>query len=115
MAEEKLVNHEKLQDLVVRALMKMDVPEEDARITAGMLVHTELRGTACCITFEDNGPGIPEDIRDRVLDPYVTTKTKGTGLGLAVVRNIVADHGGTVLIESPDSGTRIVNTLPKGD
>jgi LDH2 family malate/lactate/ureidoglycolate dehydrogenase len=44
MAEEKLVNHEKLQDLVVRALTKMDVPEGDARITAGMLVHTDLRG-----------------------------------------------------------------------
>ena len=39
----------------------------------------------------------------------------GTGLGLAVVRNIVTEHGGTVLIESPGSGTRIVITLPKGD
>ncbi len=44
MAEEKLVNHERLEKLVARALTKMDVPEEDARITAGMLVHTELRG-----------------------------------------------------------------------
>ena len=44
MSDEKVVNHEKLQDLVVRALVKMGVPEDDARITAGMLVHTDLRG-----------------------------------------------------------------------
>jgi two-component system nitrogen regulation sensor histidine kinase NtrY len=90
---------------------------QSARPAAGprIAVRTELRGTACRITFEDNGPGIPGEIRDRVLDPYVTTKTKGTGLGLAVVRNIVADHRGTVLIECPNPGTRVVITLPKGD
>ncbi|UCG42288.1 MAG: HAMP domain-containing protein [candidate division WOR-3 bacterium] len=91
--------------------MRSEIPATGARVS----VRTELRGTACRIIFEDNGPGIPEDIRGRVLDPYVTTKTKGTGLGLAVVRNIVAEHGGTVQIQSPGLGTRIVITLPKGD
>jgi signal transduction histidine kinase len=60
----------------------------------------------------DQGPPIPEGIRDHLFDPYFTTKESGTGLGLAVSREIVCHHGGTLDFESGDSGTTFVVKLP---
>ena len=45
-------------------------------------------------TVEDNGKGLPQQGRERLTEPYVTTRTKGTGLGLAIVKKIMEDHGG---------------------
>jgi signal transduction histidine kinase len=67
------------------------------------------------LTVDDNGPGVPTDARERIFDPYVTTKENGTGLGLAIVRKIVLDHGGDVHVDdgpSPLGGARFVVTLP---
>jgi two-component system NtrC family sensor kinase len=65
------------------------------------------------VTFQDNGPGIPEGILQKVFDPFFTTKEKGTGLGLSVVYGIVARHKGRVSAESePGKGTRFVIRLP---
>jgi two-component system nitrogen regulation sensor histidine kinase NtrY len=67
------------------------------------------------LTVDDNGPGVPGDARERIFDPYVTSKEHGTGLGLAIVRKIVLDHGGDVHVEeqaSPLGGARFVVTLP---
>lgn len=57
------------------------------------------------IEIIDNGQGIPEKLRDRVLEPYFSTKDEGTGLGLAIVNQIVSDHGGYL---------RILGNIPKG-
>jgi two-component system NtrC family sensor kinase len=61
------------------------------------------------IAVEDDGPGIPPEFRDRVLDPYFSTKPEGegTGLGLSVTRTIVDAHGGELTFEFPDSGGTI--------
>ncbi len=68
------------------------------------------------IDVQDNGPGIAEDLRQVIFDPYVTTKKTGTGLGLAIVKKIVVEHEGTILVESPQGGgTRIRIDLPKPD
>ncbi len=67
------------------------------------------------ITVDDNGPGFPADVRDRLLEPYVTTREKGTGLGLAIVHRIIIDHGGTIsLLNRPESlrGARVRVWLP---
>ncbi len=66
------------------------------------------------LVVEDDGPGIPEEQRERVFDPYFTTKATGTGLGLAIVRKVAIDHDGDVgLEERPGGGTRFVLTLPR--
>jgi signal transduction histidine kinase len=58
------------------------------------------------LSVEDDGPGIPAEVRDRVLDPFFSTKPEGegTGLGLPVTRTIVDAHGGDLTFEFPDSG-----------
>ncbi len=67
------------------------------------------------LTVDDNGAGVAAEARERIFDPYVTTKENGTGLGLAIVRKIVLDHGGDVHVDaepSPLGGARFVVTLP---
>lgn len=65
------------------------------------------------IAIRDEGPGIPADQRESVFHPFFTTKESGTGLGLPVTRQIVADHGGTIGIEgAPGEGARFVIRLP---
>jgi two-component system nitrogen regulation sensor histidine kinase NtrY len=56
------------------------------------------------VSISDNGLGLPSSERDRLTEPYVTTREKGTGLGLAIVRKIMEDHGGTIRLEDSDSG-----------
>ncbi len=63
---------------------------------------------------EDNGPGIPEDIRDKVFDPFFTTKDHGTGLGLATAYAIVeAHHGRLEVSDTAEGGARFVIKLPR--
>ena len=65
------------------------------------------------LDVDDDGPGIPSELRDAVFDPYVTTKTDGTGLGLAIVKKIVVEHRGTISAsESSLGGARLRIRLP---
>jgi len=65
------------------------------------------------LTVQDSGFGIPPEVRDRMFEPFTTTKEKGTGLGLAIVMSIVTDHGGTIDAESsPGRGTVFTMRLP---
>src|SRR6266436_3968841 len=69
----------------------------------------------CVLAVEDDGPGIPAALREKVLQPFFTTKPQGTGLGLAIVARRVAEFGGKVDWESPvrdGHGTRFQVTLP---
>jgi two-component system nitrogen regulation sensor histidine kinase NtrY len=60
------------------------------------------------VTVEDNGKGLPQQGRERLTEPYVTTRTKGTGLGLAIVRKIMEDHGGELaLADREPNGARV--------
>lgn len=60
------------------------------------------------IEVEDNGPGLPVEGRDKLLEPYVTTRKKGTGLGLAIVRKILEDHGGNLVLGDAEGGGALI-------
>jgi len=64
------------------------------------------------ISVRDNGPGIPEDIRPHLFDPFITAKVNGTGLGLALVAKIVNDHGGVIEFDSEPHHTDFRIMLP---
>ena len=64
--------------------------------------HNKIEGDYIDITIQDNGPGIPDQHRDRIFEPFYTTKTvgQGTGMGLSMVHGIVHEHGGHILLGS---------------
>jgi two-component system nitrogen regulation sensor histidine kinase GlnL len=66
-------------------------------------------------SIQDNGPGIPEDLRNHLFDPFVTTKRSGTGLGLSLVAKIIEDHGGLIECESARRRTVFSVRLPATD
>jgi signal transduction histidine kinase len=68
------------------------------------------------VSVDDNGPGVPEDARDRIFQPFVTTRSRGTGLGLAIVQKIVVIHNGRVTMrESPAGGASVQMVFPAAD
>ena len=85
--------------------------EADYRGRIAVEVGEDQQGIAIAIT--DNGIGLPQD-RERILEPYVTTRAKGTGLGLAIVNKIVEEHGGEMSFSSVDGGgTRVTLRFAK--
>jgi signal transduction histidine kinase len=64
------------------------------------------------ISFENNGPGIPEDVCKKIFEPFFSTKTTGSGIGLALCHDLVAEHGGTIRVESVPGATVFRVTLP---
>ncbi len=81
--------------------IRMAVPGSEARLKLPLVVG-----------IQDNGAGIPEDIRPHLFDPFVTTKVNGTGLGLALVAKIIGDHGGVIEFDSQPRRTVFRVMLP---
>src|SRR6185312_10125618 len=70
-------------------------------------VRLRIRDVEYGVLFEvsDNGLGFPAQNRERLIEPYITTRAKGTGLGLAIVARVVEDHGGLIeLDDAPGAG-----------
>jgi two-component system nitrogen regulation sensor histidine kinase NtrY len=63
------------------------------------------------LSIEDNGRGLPDQGRERLTEPYVTTRARGTGLGLAIVKNIVEDHGALLQLDDRPGGGAIVRVM----
>jgi signal transduction histidine kinase len=71
-------------------------------------------GDGLVVTIADHGPGIPEELRQRVFEPYFTTKEDGTGLGLSLVRQALEAHRGTIRVEeTPGGGATFTVVLPR--
>jgi PAS domain S-box-containing protein len=78
-----------------------------------VVVASSVVDRAVQLTFTDNGCGFPEGLIERAFEPYVTTKPKGTGLGLVIVKKIVEEHGGVVTIANvAPRGARVIVRLP---
>jgi signal transduction histidine kinase len=83
---------------------------------ASLRVRTKKQRDHITIEVEDNGPGIPDDIKDKILQPFFTTKkgTEGTGLGLSITHDIIKAHGGELEIETAvNKGTNFIIKLSK--
>ncbi|HPR64072.1 MAG TPA: ATP-binding protein [Thermoanaerobaculia bacterium] len=75
-----------------------------------------VEGDRVRITFSDSGSGIPSHVRDRVFQPYFTTKTTGTGIGLALSARVVTDHGGQIWLDDVEQeGTTFILEIPRGE
>jgi two-component system nitrogen regulation sensor histidine kinase NtrY len=84
------------------------------RLTPGR-IHLWIRRDEdeVVLAVDDNGPGLPRQGRERLTDPYVTTRVKGTGLGLAIVKKIMEDHGGKLqLLDGETGGASVRLTFP---
>ena len=82
-----------------------------------LTIRTELlngdRPEEVRVVFEDTGVGIPEQNLSRIFNPFFSTRPDGTGLGLSITKNIIEQHGGTIVAQSQaNQGTRFIITLP---
>lgn len=94
-------------------------PSESADAGAGRIAVTtraSQSGDRVLIVVEDNGPGIPDEVKERLFTPYFTTKQGGTGLGLAIVHRMVSDHGGRITAsDAPSGGARFIVEFPANE
>lgn len=113
------------EDLLHRAVFNIAlnavqaVPERGSVIIEVSRLASELvpSGTpfqqdAVLLRVTDDGPGIPDDVRERVFDPFFTTKSGGTGLGLPIAHRAIDAHRGIMLVESSERGTQFTVLLP---
>ena len=99
-----------LINLLQNAVEAMPPERTDGLITIAAEIAP---ATGLCLRVQDNGAGIPVDAAARIFEPLFTTKTKGTGLGLAVVSNMVKGHGGTIRVDNqPGGGASFTLELP---
>jgi len=85
-----------LTNIVKNAVEAIEAVPAAERGKGRVLVRTSREGGLAVIDVIDNGIGLPQQNRDRLLEPYVTTREKGTGLGLAIVGRILEEHGGKI-------------------
>jgi two-component system sensor histidine kinase HydH len=98
--------HQSFLNLFINAMQAMP---EGGRI--GIAVRTE--GSRVLVDIDDEGRGIPKELLDKIWEPFFTTKEKGTGLGLGIVKNIVEAHGGGIRIANRNPhGARVTIVLP---
>lgn len=104
-------------ELLHRALSNLVLNAMDAMPNGGTLtLGASAQGDKVEIRIADTGAGMTPEECERLFTPYYTTKQHGTGLGLAIVQSVVADHAGTIAVEStPGGGATFVITLHKAD
>ena len=100
-------------DMLRAALLNLLINACQAGGNAAIDVGASVERNVCRISIADRGPGIPEHIRERVFEPFFTTRATGTGLGLAIVRRLVESQEGTVTLRERDGGGMVAEvTLP---
>ena len=113
---EALPNVQADPDKIEQVLLNLLLNALDAMPEGGGLVLTTYTaGTNVEVRIQDTGPGIPAEIRNRLFQPFVTTKSDGLGLGLSIVRRLADEHHGEVCVETDEgTGTAFILTLPIG-
>ena len=101
-------NEQLLQALLSILHNAIEASPKDSKVIIRLTEH-ESHVRICII---DHGPGIPENLRQRVLDPFFTTQDEGTGLGLTIAQQIILAHHGKLDFFVPSSGTEVLIDLP---
>lgn len=102
-----------LTNLLKNAVEAIQGRDESEAPPGRIVLSLDSQPDRLVVTVEDNGKGLPTENRERLTEPYVTTRTKGTGLGLAIVKKIMEDHGGDLYLEdAPGGGARIGLIFP---
>ena len=101
-------------ELLRAALLNLLLNAAQAVGEHGMIqVRTSVTQDSAIVEIRDNGPGIPEALREKVLEPFFTTKSRGGGLGLPIARRSAELHGGSLALACPDGGGTVATlTLP---
>lgn len=119
-ADETLID-QALNNLLKNAVEAIETRRESNGFDGDGLLRLTLDTTAttATLTIEDNGNGLPEGKTERLFEPYVTHRDKGTGLGLPIVKKIIEEHGGMLTLRraakdapEPGQGARATMTLP---
>jgi signal transduction histidine kinase len=109
------ISTESLNDILTNLVVNaMDAAPRGGQVQVGV----SRKDSNGLLAVEDDGPGVPSELREKILQPFFTTKTQGTGLGLAIVARRASDAGGKLELESPlenGRGTRFLVWLPLGD
>jgi two-component system, NtrC family, nitrogen regulation sensor histidine kinase NtrY len=109
-----LVDHDQIVQVLTNLVQNGIEAARGAGIAPVVKIDiASISPTEVSIAVVDNGPGIDPSVRERLFEPYVTTKKEGTGLGLSIVQTIVHEHGGELSAEDgPDGGARFEVVLP---
>ncbi len=106
-------NRVQLQQVLVNLIMNAIDAMRDREGTRRLSVRTRRAGDHAEITIRDSGPGLEAGQETRVFEPFVTTKSSGMGVGLAISRTLIGAHGGLIRAGNhPDGGAEFVFTLP---
>ena len=95
-----------LTNVLKNAIEAIESRSPDATVAGRIVIRMREVDGHWRVEVEDNGPGLPTELRDRLTEPYVTNRAEGTGLGLAIVRRIIEDHGGRLILENGGRGRR---------
>ncbi|MBI4832957.1 MAG: GHKL domain-containing protein [Candidatus Lindowbacteria bacterium] len=108
--EESLVDPQLLKSAILNVLINaMEASGKSGAIDVSM----EKRNGCFVLQIKDQGEGIPQEVIDRVFDPYFSTKSSGTGLGLSLTKTIIEKHGGEIALESKlGKGTSVTVIIP---
>lgn len=109
--EKFMVAGEKLSQVFMNILLNaIDVTPRSGKIT----LQTQKVDEGITVSIKDSGPGIPAEIKDRIFEPFYSTKESGTGLGLSISKKIVESYGGTLTLSNSESnGACFIIFLPQ--
>ncbi|WP_028326016.1 two-component system sensor histidine kinase NtrB [Desulfatirhabdium butyrativorans] len=110
------IDPEKIEQVAINLLLNaIDAAPQESALVIGTRRHSDTHNPQLCFWIENAGNDIPPDIREKLFQPFFTTKSKGGGLGLSVVRRLVEAHDGRIEIENrKEGGTIFTVILPAG-